>query len=575
MRFNKIRVKIFLAMLLSTCIPLIITSGIISYQISDSIKKDNQLANLSVERDLKGHISDYYQSLNETAYSIYYNNELLQSLRNGKDYQPNNSYYYDAQKDIQQFFLNVYNSSRVKGILGITLLDKNMHYINSFTPRGLYGLNNQYLENVKKSIKDKDFSEPIIHIKYENIYKRPMLQYIFPVSYMGNRIGALVIDIEESYFRNMVENYNVFYNGEISLTRAHTIIYHTDRSLVGKKMSNDLRSKDMNYINSSITPGLNLRYQYQTDPKHIFFRKIVIIIVVLAFLVTVTISFLLSFTITNPIIKLHKKMANLQKGDFETRVEVHSKDEIGDLEMQFNNMASRIQQLIEHDFKLQLTNKETQIRALQAQISPHFLYNTLQTMSNIATMNNSPEIKIMCQSLGNMYRYNMNLQDEFINVRKEVMHIRNYLVIINKRFPELIRVHIKMKPQLNNLLIPKLILQPLVENAIEHGLIPSRRKKKLLKIYLEIDEKNKWLKINILDNGVGISEEKLNEIQNNLQLDGNKEGNSIGLYNVHTRVNLLCGKEYGLSIKSKYGAGTLVTIKLPLQRGSEHENSNR
>src|SRR5262249_53242164 len=146
------------------------------------------------------------------------------------------------------------------------------------------------------------------------------------------------------------------------------------------------------------------------------------------------------------------------------------------------------------------------IKALQAQISPHFLFNTLQMMAGIAEVKNVPDLKLICRSLSNMYRYNMNIQNEWVSVRDEIMHIRNYLVIINKRFQGNIHTRIVISPEIAAIQIPKLILQPIVENAVEHGLIPSHNERQLLKLSARIDREAGALYIYVLDNGVGMGE---------------------------------------------------------------------
>ncbi|MNJ40587.1 putative sensor-like histidine kinase [compost metagenome] len=166
-----------------------------------------------------------------------------------------------------------------------------------------------------------------------------------------------------------------------------------------------------------------------------------------------------------------------------------------------------------------------------------------------------------------MYRYNMNIRNEWVQVKDEIMHIRNYMVIINKRYPEGIRIRFQMDADTRNLFIPKLILQPIVENAVEHGLIPLLRGKKLLKISAKVDEELGRLYIYVLDNGVGLNKEQLENVEQSLNgetTQGGKEEGSIGLVNVHTRIRLICGEHFGLHIHSKRGKGTCTVLELPL-----------
>jgi two-component system sensor histidine kinase YesM len=347
-------------------------------------------------------------------------------------------------------------------------------------------------------------------------------------------------------------------------------------------------SKDYRiYIETPIkVADWKLIYIYSISPKLLLIRNLAVTMVAVSFVLAIGFSLYLGYGITKPIIRLHRKMGQIQIGDYSARVAVTSNDEIGFLGNQFNRMADTIQQLIENDLRLQLMNKETKIRALQAQISPHFLYNTLQTVTSIAIVNHVPDIKMICQSLGNMYRYNMNISNETVSLQDEVMHVRNYLTIINKRYPEQIRIRIHADQAAKEYQVPKLILQPIVENAVEHGLIPSRRETKLIKLSVRTDESNGILYLIVVDNGRGMAQEKADVINRSLynaltrKEPGLQDGFSIGLGNVQMRIQLLYGAEYGLAVRSKPDKGTCVTFKLPLgalapgKNGERHENTD-
>ena len=236
-------------------------------------------------------------------------------------------------------------------------------------------------------------------------------------------------------------------------------------------------------------------------------------------------------------------------------------------------MAETIQSSSRHDLKLQLMNQQTQIKALQAQISPHFLFNTLQMMAGIAEVNKVPDMKLICQSLSNMYRYNMNIENEWVRLQDEIMHIRNYLVIINKRYAGMIRFRLDIEPAAYQWRIPKLILQPIVENAVEHGLIPGRCSRKLLKISVRVDREAEALMIRVLDNGAGMADPETFNLDarmlESLQVKSEEEAHPIGLSNVHARIRLICGKPYGIQLLSRKGAGTCVSFTLPLKEANE------
>ncbi len=577
MRMKGIRSKIFTAMILVTLLPLGIASSIIGYQISNDLKEDLQFAKTRTEQDMKGAIDDYIQALNETAYQIYSNPDLIKSLTYHTSYLPNESRTYDTMRDIREFFLSVYNNSRVKDIVGMYLINAEEETVGDFFPSMYPRIKETDIQELLFASRHANH-QPILLFNYDSLYGEPIIQYVYPVRSLGEPTGLLVIDMKESYFRRLVEKYNSFYNGSVIMTdKLGKIAYHTHREMgEGNFRPEELPGKPFVIDTEAGKGNWLLYYIFYMDPKVSVVRHWIMIVIALSAVLALVFSYTLSYGITKPIVKMYRKMGLLQRGDYSARVQVSTNDEIGYLGNQFNKMAQTIQQLIDHELKLQLTNQESQIKALQAQISPHFLFNTLQTMSNIAQVNDVPDLKLICQSLSNMYRYNMHIRNEWVQVKDEIMHIRNYLVIINKRYPEGIRVRFQIEPDIRDLSIPKLILQPLVENAVEHGLIPKLQGKKLLKIHAGIHEEQQRLYISVLDNGVGLDGEPLEKLQRSLSEDYglNAPGDeSIGMLNVHTRIRLICGEPYGLKVYSKKGKGTCIMLELPLKADSEEKEA--
>ncbi|WP_187434143.1 sensor histidine kinase [Paenibacillus methanolicus] len=566
---KRIRMKIFLAMLLTTALPLAITASIILYQVDQQIDRDQQFAENRITRDLKGKIEEFSVTLSETAYQIYSNPDLIESIALGKEFLTD-SRTYDTHRDIHEFFLNVYNQSRVKNILGMYLLRLGQtDLLGNFFPNIYPHFDASDLTALQRDIKRQDYA-PSLKVIYSSPYREPIAQFLYTVRYRGEPAGLLVIDLSEKTFREMTESYNTFYRGQISILKPdHTIVYGTEPTRTGQPFTRQNGAYRVSIQTELASSSWMLNYTYEIHPEQLFYQRIAFVMIAVAFLLAVVFSLWLSFNITKPIIQMHRQMIRIQIGDYSGRVEVKTKDEIGFLGNQFNAMTERMEQLIEHDLKLRLVNQETQIKALQAQISPHFLFNTLQMMAGIAEVNRVPELKLICQSLSHMYRYNMNIENEWVNLRDEVMHIRNYLVIINKRFPGVIRVRFDLDPGTMEARIPKLILQPIVENAVEHGLIPHLGERKLIKITARISPSEHCLYLSVIDNGVGLDEKELDAIRKMLYHDrrsGDKEKGSIGLHNVHSRIRLICGDEYGFQLKSRKGRGSWVIYRLPLRK---------
>ncbi|MCR4744149.1 MAG: histidine kinase [Lachnospiraceae bacterium] len=191
-----------------------------------------------------------------------------------------------------------------------------------------------------------------------------------------------------------------------------------------------------------------------------------------------------------------------------------------------------------------LMQKNADYKALQAQINPHFLYNTLETMSSIARRKNCEEISDLCLALSAMFRYSMGVKDSIVPVQKEIEHIRNYLYVMTTRMQNNIEISLDLKNEHMGLMIPKLTIQPIVENSIKHGLSGVRGEKRL-KIYSE--ENGEKVSIIVEDNGSGMNADEINKWLNSNDREEQKE--SIGLRNIHRRLQLLFGTDYGLKLE--------------------------
>jgi two-component system sensor histidine kinase YesM len=270
-----------------------------------------------------------------------------------------------------------------------------------------------------------------------------------------------------------------------------------------------------------------------------------------------------------PLNLLVAKMKRVEKGEMGTTIEIVRGDEFGYVFKTFNKMSSQIKVLIDSVYKEQIALKEEEIRALQAQINPHFLYNTLEAINWKARIHKVPDISDMVAALSYIMEANMNRNNEkLVTLEKEIEYIHNYRFIIIKRFNEKFKFIINVPKEVMNYKVPKLIILPVVENSVYHGLEMKRGEGV---IELSINTNEDKLIISISDNGQGIEEEKLQKIKGFLDIDvddleehDKQTITNIGLFNVNKRIRLLYGNQYGLEVISTYGEGTRVNIVMPL-----------
>lgn len=272
----------------------------------------------------------------------------------------------------------------------------------------------------------------------------------------------------------------------------------------------------------------------------------------------VSLSLLLSFYTSRrfmaPIQKLHNSIRRVSAGDFSTRVEVTSNDEIGELSEQFNHMVSHTQQLMELVVQEQEAKRKADIIALQSQINPHFLYNTLSSIRYMVLIGNHEDADTAILALNRILKCAFSGADSFISINMEIEQLRNYLTIAKFGFSVPLQVQIEVAPEIGDCQTIKLMLQPIVENAVRHGL-KGNLKNPTLRIcaYQEAGD----IVFLIEDNGHGFDVSILSEKNRSV------DSSHIGIKNVHARIQLHFGSRYGLSIKSEIGKGTKVWIRIP------------
>lgn len=290
-----------------------------------------------------------------------------------------------------------------------------------------------------------------------------------------------------------------------------------------------------------------------------------------SFLIALLIAMALSKNITENIRLLVKNIKKISEGNFNSRIEPKSLDEVGMLAQEFNLMSEKINNLIHTVYHEQLMKKNAEFKALQfeysalqAQMNPHFLYNTLETINSMAKLKGEAEISEMVFLLGNLLRESIRRKSSIISLREEVGYIKNYLEIQKKTYGDKVEIIYDIDEELMDARVPKFILQPLVENAIIHG-IEAKIGRGVIIINCFSHENT--VIIEIADNGAGMDGEKLKRI---LDTGGEDEDHGhrhtkVGIKSVDKRIKILYGEEYGLKVSSDPGKGTRVEIVIPLR----------
>ena len=263
---------------------------------------------------------------------------------------------------------------------------------------------------------------------------------------------------------------------------------------------------------------------------------------------------------TRKIEELTKNMDQVNHGSREVTVSSDSEDEVGILINSFHNMMDEINRLIDEVYVNKIALKEYELKALQAQINPHFLYYTLDNIVWLIDGNEPDEAVEMVVTLSEFFRLVLSKGKEFITIRQEEQHISSYLQIQEKRYHDILDYHIYIDPEIYEYQIPKLTLQPLVENALYHG-IKYKRSRGMIEITGTKEGENLYL--TVADDGVGMDEDELKKLGKEISRPCKETESGFGLANVNERIRMYFGAEFGMKIWSEKGSGTRITIEIP------------
>lgn len=271
-------------------------------------------------------------------------------------------------------------------------------------------------------------------------------------------------------------------------------------------------------------------------------------------------SYYIPLSITRPIRKLSEVTDQVAKGDLSVRFDARSGVEVNRLSDSLNTMIDKINELLEQVTTEQIRLRKAEFELLQTQINPHFLYNTLDTIIWLAEAGKQREVVGMVGSLSEFFRASLNQGKDIISIREELQHVKSYLEIQQVRYQDILKYEIQVPGELDKYLIPKITIQPIVENALYHGI---KNKRGLGRIRVSGKKEEGGFAIQVEDNGIGINEERLHQVRDKIQYRTPAENDIYGLYNVNERIRLNFGEKFGISIESVYGEGTVVSIHLP------------
>ncbi|MEH7117334.1 sensor histidine kinase [Neobacillus vireti] len=401
-------------------------------------------------------------------------------------------------------------------------------------------------------------------------------------------LGTLVINMDMNKLVNSLFEGSRKIDGEFLITNQKELIYPKESLSPLKKIALSINEKagyqikeigGKNYFLVHINSHyFDWSYVNAIPFNQIFknigmIKTVLIVIFIFMFFIVTIIGIRFVKNITIPLENLVEGMQYVQNGDFKEaqkgflKSSFLSNDEVGKLHKNFQSMTQQIDELVNENLSKQITIKETEFKALQAQINPHFLYNTLESINWLAKMTDQDQISKMVESLGFLLRNSISLKKRLIPMEDELNIVKNYIVIQTYRFEERLDFDMQVDTDLFDVYIPKLTLQPLVENAIHYALENMVDVCKI-RIYSLVNKDS--FQLIVEDNGPGMEPAFLEKLRKG---EVKTRGQGIGLSNINERIKLSFGENFGVEIDSEPNQGTKIIIVLPYDRGEEHVQS--
>jgi two-component system sensor histidine kinase YesM len=409
----------------------------------------------------------------------------------------------------------------------------------------------------------------------------------------GQKSGVVVADINEDVITNSIQ-YGLT-NGFICIIDETGKIITKSDNIYCEKLSSKIQDEFINSIQNNVTKESS-PYIVSDEDYLIICRQLnntgwwvagimdkglvtqsnhsitymVLIALLIVTIASSTSGALISDSISRPVRQLTELMEKVEVGDFEIRVDDPYHDEFGRLSQSFNHMLNEIQSLMDRIYQDQRKLRRSELNALYSQIQPHFLYNSMDSITWLLRLGKVDEAQHMLSALSTFFTVSLSKGQEIITIQQEIQHVSSYLVIENMIYSKKFEYEIQCNSTLFQYKTLKLLLQPLVENAINHS-IPKNGEK--IHLCVHVHEADNELILSVEDKSMGLTEEQLEQMLRKLTEPSFQDASShqgYGLYNVNERIHIFWGKEYGIHVTSKYEEGTAVSIHIPKLKGDDN-----
>lgn len=592
-----IRKKLIILLFVATVLPFGSSIAITYFQTTKSL--NNRFVSTNHDLIDKGEeeLSVYLDDVAQISSVLYRYTPFMNVMRDGisEDLDTNQddvrqalAYLFNTRPEIEQMHLYIHNGK-----------DSYTIYHSTISGRGKYEniLSQSYYAKLIKSNSFSIIEPPHEIYSYNNMSFIPNSEKKKVLSFHNilrdvpsdRLLGFLSIDINLSKISAIADR--LYTKGEEDLyilDQNGTVIYSSDEKEIGEQnnyqwferikhephTSKSLAWKDPHFNGVIVYDKFPAPYKgwyiVKRIPYNVLYQSaretalINIVIGMITLIIVLIATLAVSVKITAPIKVLNTNMKRVEKGDFAADFDSLGNDEIGMLGRTFKSMIAKINELIEREYVLEIENKASQLKMLRSQINPHFLYNALQSIGTLALKSNATQVYTLLTSLAVMMRYSMNVKEDIVTFAAEIKHVKSYLLLQKQRFSEQFAYELDIEKEVEHILVPKMILQPIIENCFKHGL-DQPIDQAMIKLMAKRKE-NGNLSICVMDNGIGANEEKLEQIRRQLFHGASVEAQkseAIGLKNIYDRLQIYYRHQAKISVESVEGLGFTVNIEIP------------
>jgi len=583
--------KILLLCTSSILAALVLLAALFAYSSAGTIYEQSKETNIQLLQRLQDTLSAQITDIEDLLISVYNETELMDDLAAHLDYGRM------TDRNFRQAYILAQKFDVKDRVVSIYIYDDFDRLISSYrhasTPIYHYPENplddreTSGSRRIRQFLRDEE-TGMLVSSYYNEDRQTDIVRFavnLFSQDGRRNQIGSIICDVDSAVFRESLEKYYtrdstllwlqpaadrpaVWAGGGVS-EQADAVMLAISDGRSGDELSEAVQGQVLfclpilpyNLTLYSLMPPTLL-----IENQRALSRSMVAIAVFMLVLFAL-ISVFVARGVTRPLAKLTGTMRRIQSGETDLRVEALGNDEIGEMGVTFNQMLDQMETLLVKEYQMKLSLQRAQFNVMQAQINPHFLYNTLDAMSSIAQIQGCPEVGMLSESLSGIFRYTLNLSS-FSTLEKELIHLKNYIYVMDVRMHSGIHYFYDVEDGVLPCRIPRLTLQPLVENAILHGVRGVKHEKK---IRVTAGREDGVLVLSVRDNGAGMDAEDINR---RLREDAGAEleqGRSIGLVNINARIRMLYGDEFGVTVESEPGRGTAVLVRMPaLEEGPEN-----